>query len=110
MHYKNGREAKVGDHVVKRLSDGTVKTGVVVSLVPGATACNIGLASFQHAEVFPGATITNYGGSTQVVSVAPDGKVHNVTSYVNTWGETASDFLHVEDALKAFEKLEAALP
>lgn len=41
MHYKNGREAKVGDTVFARSYDGTPFTAVVVKATPGATTCNL---------------------------------------------------------------------
>ncbi len=54
MHYRNGREAKNGDHVVKLgdlyQSDGTLATGQVVafgvlhSAIPGNDYCNGGIA------------------------------------------------------------------
>lgn len=40
MHYKNGREAKVGDKVVGVDSCGGPVAGVLVSVQPGATSCN----------------------------------------------------------------------
>jgi len=42
MHYKNGREVKVGDRVVGILN-GLPKAGIVVDTVPGSTACNIAI-------------------------------------------------------------------
>lgn len=40
MHYKNGREAKVGDKVIiPRGNDSFI--GVVVELLPGAETCNL---------------------------------------------------------------------
>lgn len=41
MHYKNGREAKVGDQVVARDYNGTAFAGVVVKTIPGTDACNL---------------------------------------------------------------------
>ena len=40
MHYKNGREAKVGDHVVGRSYSGP-SSGVVVSAQAGSDTCNL---------------------------------------------------------------------
>lgn len=40
MHYKNGREVKIGDRVVG-VSCGMPKSGMVAATVPGSTACNI---------------------------------------------------------------------
>jgi len=39
MHYKNGRMAKPGDKVVG-INNGTVTTGIIHSMLPGATTCN----------------------------------------------------------------------
>lgn len=43
MHYKNGREAKLGDKVISKDCCGTIQTGVVVALYPGSDTCNVGL-------------------------------------------------------------------
>lgn len=42
MHYKNGREVKVGDRVIGR-HNGLPKVGIVVQTLPGSDACNIAL-------------------------------------------------------------------
>ena len=39
MHYKNGREAKVGDRVVV-LNNGKPMGGILVEANPGSTSCN----------------------------------------------------------------------
>lgn len=39
MHYKNGREAKVGDRVVV-LNNGKPFGGILVEATPGSTSCN----------------------------------------------------------------------
>jgi len=39
MHYKNGREAKVGDPVIVK-DYNVVRAGVIHSLIPGAEQCN----------------------------------------------------------------------
>lgn len=41
MHYKNGREAKVGDKVVGHDGNGLPISGIVAAGIPGADACNI---------------------------------------------------------------------
>lgn len=41
MHYKNGREAKVGDVIVTKDYNGIVGTGVIVKANPGAETCNL---------------------------------------------------------------------
>jgi hypothetical protein len=40
MHYKNGREAKVGDRIVGVDSAGHPVAGVLVEAHPGSTTCN----------------------------------------------------------------------
>jgi len=40
MHYKNGREAKVGEQVVGKDSNGNAVGGTLVEINPGSTACN----------------------------------------------------------------------
>jgi hypothetical protein len=44
MHYKNGREAKVGDPAIAKNYDGSVVAGTLHSLNPGAKTCNAQLA------------------------------------------------------------------
>ena len=41
MHYKNGREAKVGDQIVVTNYGGIKVTGVVVAAFPGSETCNL---------------------------------------------------------------------
>ena len=41
MHYRNGREAKVGDHVVGRNYDGSILSGVVVTTNAQSDTCNL---------------------------------------------------------------------
>lgn len=106
MHYKNQREVKIGDIAVKRSSDGSIRAGLVVSLSPGATSCNLGLATWQEYILSPGQTQT-FGASH--VAIDHDGKAHLLTPSISTY-ETCSEYLHADDALKAFEKLESALP
>lgn len=43
MHFKNGREVKIGDRVVGRDYTNNPVAGVVVTTSPGATTCNIGV-------------------------------------------------------------------
>jgi hypothetical protein len=40
MHYKNGNKANTGDHILFTDWDGSVKTGVIHGLNPGAENCN----------------------------------------------------------------------
>ena len=40
MHYKNGREAKLGDKVVGKDCNGHAVGGILVEAYPEATSCN----------------------------------------------------------------------
>lgn len=51
MHYKNGREAKVGDRVISKDCNGNVFAGVVVVATPGSDTCNLQLVQFNPAQV-----------------------------------------------------------
>lgn len=67
MHYRNGQEAKLGDHVrgtgynVKG-ADGqpAVISGVVIGLTPGTDTCNIRVAHATppHDSMLPGLPVT----------------------------------------------------
>ena len=47
MHYRNGREAKNGDKVVKLEGGKIVASGVLHSAVPGNDYCNGNITSIQ---------------------------------------------------------------
>jgi len=52
MHYRNGREAKNGDKIV-RLQDGKIEAfGVLHSAVPGNDHCNGSIAVVQSAQEY----------------------------------------------------------
>ena len=52
MHYRNGREAKNGDKIV-RLNSGNVEAfGVLHSAVPGTDYCNGNIAVVQSANEY----------------------------------------------------------
>ncbi len=40
MHYKNGKEAKVGDRVVGKDTNGNPTSGVLVDIMVGSDTCN----------------------------------------------------------------------
>lgn len=48
MHYRNGREAKNGDKIVKLEGGKVVAYGVLHSAVPGNDYCNGQIAVAQH--------------------------------------------------------------
>lgn len=52
MHYKNGREAKVGDKVISKDSAGNVTSGIVLFMYPATTTCNLGLAPLTAPSAY----------------------------------------------------------
>jgi hypothetical protein len=40
MHYRNGREAKIGDQIVGRYPMGNLVSGILVKANPGSETCN----------------------------------------------------------------------
>ena len=48
MHYRNGREAKNGDKIVKLEGGKVVSFGVLHSAIPGNDYCNGNIAPVQH--------------------------------------------------------------
>jgi uncharacterized OB-fold protein len=53
MHYRNGREAKNGDKIVRLSHDGKVEAfGVLHSAVPGNDYCNGSIAIVQSANEY----------------------------------------------------------
>ena len=50
MHYRNGREAKNGDKIVKLEGGKVVSFGVLHSAVPGNDFCNGNIAVIQTAN------------------------------------------------------------
>lgn len=52
MHYRNGREAKNGDKVVRLEGGKIVAFGVLHSAVPGNEYCNGSIATIQSANEY----------------------------------------------------------
>lgn len=50
MHYRNGREAKNGDKIIKLEGNQVVAFGVLHSAVPGNDYCNGNIAVIQSAS------------------------------------------------------------
>jgi len=50
MHYKNGREAKLGDRILVPNGHYTF-VGVVAELIPGATSCNLYVVPLKSAQL-----------------------------------------------------------
>lgn len=48
MHYKNGREAKIGDKIVGVDNYGIPLAGILVSTIAGATTCNGNIVPFNN--------------------------------------------------------------
>ena len=47
MHYKNGREAKVGDQIIGKDSSGQSVAGTLVKTTAGSTTCNGQIVPFN---------------------------------------------------------------
>jgi hypothetical protein len=101
MHYKNGREAKVGDPVI-----GTgynikgVIAGIVAGLTPGSDTCNIRVLTLQQSEAVSLAGLSAHVHSEYIGT--DEGKPEYETSLYRTVTEhgAVSSFLHAEDALE----------
>ena len=52
MHYRNGREAKNGDKIVKLEGGKIVAFGVLHSAIPGNDFCNGNIAVIQQANEY----------------------------------------------------------
>ena len=52
MHYKNGREAKVGDTVVGKDCNGKPIAGVLYNAYPGAETCNGNILPLSIADQY----------------------------------------------------------
>lgn len=88
MHYMNGREAKVGDSVVGKDTDGRIFAGVLHTITPGSDTCNGGVFRFVQVEG-PAYGMVMANGS------------HEAPFYVTPTWTTVSlkDLVHAEDAL-----------
>lgn len=47
MHYQNGREAQIGDHVVGRDSGGNPVAGILIRVNPATQTCDGQVVSLQ---------------------------------------------------------------
>lgn len=53
MHYRNGREAKNGDKIVKLAGEGKIEAfGLLYGAVPGNDYCNGSIAVIQSAKEY----------------------------------------------------------
>ena len=59
MHYKNGKEAKVGDRVVGHDCCGNVVAGILGSITPGTETCNGNVVPEQIVRMAPLITISD---------------------------------------------------
>lgn len=78
MHYKNGRQAKIGDIVYGSVQNQPSKAYLVTQGWPGATSCNIGVSDD-----------ISFLSASGLSLFAP--KLYYMV--------TSSDFLHIEDYL-----------
>ncbi len=79
MHFKNGREAKQGDHVIAKSYAGSIVGGVIYDLRPDGSKCNV------------------------TVSVLKPGGTYELTC------QDVGQMVHVEDALGALDALAASV-
>jgi hypothetical protein len=102
MHYKNGREAKVGDSVVGTcFNTKGVVAGTLVSLTPGTDACS---AMVAFLTLKAGATPLDWGTNkpVHVMGTAFHGSQEPLAAQVHAQDYTECKYLlHAEDALAA---------
>ena len=94
MHYKNGREAQIGDPVIG-ISNGIPTVGYVLFIQSQSETCNLVIASVQKIPVEQ-VQKNNYPLIDNILAVTPYGDIYSATAYS---AYTASDFLHAADAI-----------
>lgn len=108
MHYKNGREARVGDQVVgKTYNRKDPVAGTLVTLTPGEDSCSakVGFLTMRtFSEMTRGNDDKPFCIPYSVVAVQGTeqhgaGGVWALTSYEEDYTE-CGNLLHVEDAVK----------
>ena len=94
MHYKNGREAKVGDPVIGTTYNrkGT-QIGIIVGITPGTDTCNCRVAVID-ALPLPG---HHYGRAGVVHVEVTSGVPGNVLISPSVDFSACGDLLHAED-------------
>jgi hypothetical protein len=102
MHYKNGREAKVGDHVVGYCynTKGAV-AGTLVSLTPGPDNCS---AMVAFISLKAGSTPLDWGVNkpVHVMGTAEHGAKEPLAAQVHVMDYThCANLLHADDAAQA---------
>lgn len=106
MHYKNGREAKVGDPVVGKTynTQGATISGTLISLTPGpdSCSCEVGYLAVQEAEAREDRPV-RLAGSEQHGNAG----ARVVVGYRADYSE-CKNLLHAEDALAAYTQPQAA--
>lgn len=105
MHYKNGREAKVGDSVVGRCynTEGLV-SGTLLSITPGNDACSA-LVGFLSLHLADGpqpynVQLVKYQGTQQHGGAGPKALTYFHQDYTH-----CANLLHVDDLHSASELL-----
>jgi hypothetical protein len=108
MHYKNGREAKVGDNVVGITynTKGKILSGTVMSITPGVDACSVLLGYLSTIPMSVGDM--QCSGVTVNTSVSIHGSIHHgrlgqgdaMVTIMKTDYTECKNLLHVEDLFK----------
>jgi hypothetical protein len=98
MHYRNGREAKVGDPVVGRTYNRKgLQAGTLVSVTPGPDTCS---AMVAVIVVKPGATPLAWGTNkpVHVMGVSHHGSQEPLAAQVHDMDYTeCKNLLHADD-------------
>jgi hypothetical protein len=109
MHYKNGRQAKVGDAVVGRTfnTGNRAIAGTLVTLTPGPDACSAKVGFLETRTV--SAMSAMHGAGLHVVSVQGTEQHGNageleVIFYREDYTE-CKNLLHADDAFSAHDRL-----
>ena len=74
MHYKNGREAKVGDQVVGRDCCNRVLAGVLVEITPGTNTCNGRVIQQAAIDTSPFVTLSECVNANDIMELNPPAK------------------------------------
>lgn len=117
MHYKNGREAKVGDAVVCRDYNGLPLAGVVVKTLATTNTCNLQVVPIDQARTFTASECLHIDDAMELpdgrlpsrfqidnvvsfTSEGPDGKKAIVNAVKFTGGKVLYDLTGCEDGIE----------
>ena len=102
MHYKNGREAKVGDLVVGKTynTNGVTISGTLISLTPGPDSCSCEVGYLAVVPV--DAPMPSYEKPVRIAGSENHGNAgaRVVVQYKSDYSE-CRNLLHADDVLKA---------